>query len=159
MTRILPHPVLFAALTVMWMMLTRFSLGHLLLGAAVAYGASLSMAALLPARMRFRRWDLLPKVLALIAWDIVRSNIAVAWAILSRHPRQPGFVEIPLDLRDRNGLALLAIVLTATPGTAWIEYRAKTGTLLIHAFDIGEEAHWRDLIKNRYEAIMMEIFE
>ena len=100
-----------------------------------------------------------PRLGGILAWDILRSNIAVAWAIVSRHPRTPGFVEIPLELQDRNGLALLAIMVTATPGTAWIEYRAKTGTLLIHAFDMVEEGHWRDLIKNRYEALLMEIFE
>lgn len=159
MTRFLPHPVLFAGLTLMWMMLTRFSLGQLVLGSAVAFAASRAMAALLPARPRFRRWDLLPRLGGILAWDILRSNIAVAWAIVSRHPRTPGFVEIPLELQDRNGLALLAIMVTATPGTAWIEYRAKTGTLLIHAFDMVEEGHWRDLIKNRYEALLMEIFE
>ena len=31
MSRILPHPVLFVVLTLVWLMLTRFSLGHLVL--------------------------------------------------------------------------------------------------------------------------------
>lgn len=159
MTRLFPHPVLFASLTLMWLMLTRFSLGHLVLGAGVAFGASLAMAALMPARPRFRRWGLIPRLAGIMAWDILRSNYDVAHAIVTRRPRVSGFVEIPLELRDRNGLALLAIVLTATPGTAWIEYRSKTGLLIIHAFDMGEAGHWRDLIKNRYESLMMEIFE
>ena len=159
MSRILPHPVLFVVLTLVWLMLTRFSLGHLVLGAAVALVASQGMAALMPARPRFRRWDLIPRLCAIVAWDILRSNLAVAWAIVSRHPRVPGFVEIPLELQDRNALALLAIIITATPGTAWVEYRAKTGTLVLHAFDMVEEGHWRDLIKNRYQSLLMEIFE
>lgn len=159
MSRVFPHPVLFAALTVIWLLLTRFSLGHLILGAGVAFAASLAMAALLPARPRIRRWDLVPRLIAIMAWDILRSNYEVARAIVTGAPRQPGFLEIPLTLRDRNGLALLAIVLTATPGTAWISYRAKTGTLTIHAFDLREEGHWRDIIQNRYESLMLEIFE
>ena len=58
MTRILPHPLLTAALILMWLLLNRFSLGHLLLGTAVALVAGRAMAALEPVRPRIRRWDL-----------------------------------------------------------------------------------------------------
>ena len=74
MSRILPHPVLFVVLTLVWLMLTRFSLGHLVLGAAVALVASQGMAALMPARPRFRRWDLIPRLCAIVAWDIAADK-------------------------------------------------------------------------------------
>jgi multicomponent K+:H+ antiporter subunit E len=76
-----------------------------------------------------------------------------------RRKHVPGFVAIPLDLRDRNGLAVLACIVTSTPGTAWVEYAADSGVLVIHVLDLVSEEEWVDLIKNRYESMLMEIFE
>ena len=50
------------------------------------------------------------------------------------HPRsrrassgRSGFVNIPLDLRDPYALAALACIITATPGTLWVELRCGEG--------------------------------
>ena len=61
--------------------------------------------------------------------EIVRSNNAVARIIL--RPGAPrtcrsGFVLIPLDMRNPYGLAALACIVTATPGTVWVEYDSAT---------------------------------
>jgi multicomponent K+:H+ antiporter subunit E len=91
----------------------------------------------------------------------LQSNIAVAGIILTGRRRKhvPGFVAIPLDLRDRNGLAVLSCIVTSTPGTAWIEYAADSGILVIHVLDLVSEEEWVDLIKDRYESLLMDIFE
>ncbi len=96
-----------------------------------------------------------------VALDILRSNIAVTSIILQgrRRRRVSGFVAIPLDLRDRTGLAVLACIVTSTPGTAWVEYAPDNGVLLIHVLDLVEKEEWIALIKNRYESMLMEIFE
>ncbi len=73
--------------------------------------------------------------------------------------RVSGFVAIPLDLRDRTGLAVLSCIVTSTPGTAWVEYDPVSGILLIHVLDLVDKDEWVTLIKNRYEALLMEIFE
>src|SRR3546814_7881226 len=74
---------------------------------------------------------------------IVRSNIAVAKIILG--PRRKdlfsGFMIIPLDMRAPHGLATLAIIITATPGTLWVDFDSTRGTLMIHVLDqIGRES-------------------
>ena len=96
-----------------------------------------------------------------MALDILRSNVAVASIILKgrRAGTASGFVAIPLDLRDRTGLAVLACIVTSTPGTAWIEYATDPGVLLIHVLDLVDKDEWIALIKNRYEALLMEIYE
>ena len=53
---------------------------------------------------------------------------------------------------------LLAVILTATPGTAWLEHEREAGTLLLHVFDMVDEEEWRVLIRDRYEALLMESF-
>jgi multicomponent K+:H+ antiporter subunit E len=160
-SRIVPYPVLMVALVLMWLLLNRFSAGHLLLGTGVALVAGWSMSLLQPAKPRIRRWDLIPRLFGVVFVDIVRSNIAVAGLILTggRHgQRRSGFVEIPLELRDPTGLTILAVIVTATPGTAWMGYDDPSGTLLLHVFDLVDEAAWIELIKSRYESLLLEIF-
>lgn len=161
MTRVLPYPALAAFLLLAWMLLNSFTLGHLILGAAISLAATHAMTSLQPPRPRLRRWMLLPRLVAVVMLDILRSNYAVASIILQgrRRERVSGFVAIPLDLRDRTGLAVLACIVTSTPGTAWVEYDTVSGVLLIHVLDLLDPDEWIGTIKNRYESLLMEIFE
>lgn len=161
MSRLVPHPLVSLGLLLMWLLLNNFTPGHLVLGAVVALVAGWAFGAIEPARRR--KWRLRPllRLSGIVAADIVRSNIAVARLILSngRHgARRSAFIPIPLDLRDPLPLALLAIIITATPGTVWIEYDSGNRILLLHVFDVIDEDEWRNLIRNRYEALLLEAF-
>lgn len=160
MSRLLPYPVLTASLLAMWLLLNGLSFGNVLLGGAIAVAASNVTAALRPAKPRIRRWHLLPKLAMIVLADIWRSNIAVARLILrpQQSRRVSGFVVVPLELRDPAALAILACIVTSTPGTAWVEYDSTANKLLLHVFDLVDEAHWIDLIRNRYERLLLEIF-
>lgn len=160
MSRLLPYPLLAASLLVMWLLLNGFSAGHLVLGAVIALLASWAMKPLQPAKPHLRRWDKIPLLFWHVMVDILASNIAVSIVILRgrRNGGRPGLVRIPLDLRDRTGLAVLACIITATPGTAWIEYNSAGSWLKIHVLDLVDEQAWIDHIK-RYEALLREIFE
>ncbi len=156
----LPYPLLAISLVLMWLLLNGFTLGNLILGVLVAVFATWAMASLRPEKPRLAKWYLLPKLFVLVVYDIVKSNMAVAAIIIrsgSRH-HNPGFVTIHLDIRSRSALALLAVILTSTPGSAWLEYDSNDNSVLIHVLDIQNEAVWRDTIKNRYEKLLMEIF-
>lgn len=157
MRRLIPYPLLWAGLTLMWLLLTSFSLGNLILGSVVAVIAGQAASALEPERPRLRRIDLVLKLFGRVMADIASSNIGVARLVLAGGPRRSGFVEIPLELREPTGLAILAIVLTSTPGTAWIDYDSAQGRLLLHVFDLREPEEWRDIVKNRYETLLLEI--
>lgn len=161
MSRILPHPVLSLGIVGMWLLLNQVSPGHLLLGALVALVAGQAMAALAPATPRIRRWDLVVKLGFRVAGDIVLSNVAIARIILGggRADRRAGFVEIDLALRDPTALAVLAVIVTATPGTAWIDYDAARGRLLLHVFDLVEPDEWRETVNQRYGRLLKEIYE
>lgn len=161
MTRLVPHPLLSAGLVALWLLLNGPSPGHLILGVLIALFAGWAMGALRPEPLRLRRPDLMLRLAVQVTVDIVRSNIAVARLILTggRHgQRRSGFITVTLRLRDPAALAVLAIILTATPGTAWLDYDAETGELLLHVFDLIDPADWQHLICNRYEAHLLEIF-
>jgi multicomponent K+:H+ antiporter subunit E len=161
MTRILPYPLLTAALFVMWLLLTGVSVGHVVLGGVIALAASKAMTALQPAKPKIRRWDQIPVLVTVVLVDILRSNIAVAGIILQgrRRRKTSGFLAIPLDLRDRTGLAVLACIITSTPGTAWVDYHSGRSELLIHVLDLTDPEGLTEQIKQSYERRLMEIFE
>lgn len=159
MRRLLPHPLMAAVLLAMWLLLNQsLSPGHIVLGAVVAVLASHGLAALRPEPARFRAVGPVLRLAGVVAADIVRSNIAVARIILFNKKRVSGFVRLPLDLTNITGLAILACIITATPGTIWVQFDRVDRILLVHVLDIVDEDEWIRLIKNRYESLLMEIF-
>lgn len=162
MKLLLPYPLLSLAILAMWLLLNQsVSAGQLLLGTLIALSGGWSMQALDPAKAKLKR-PLSWIVLACIVFaDIVQSNIAVAKIILKPSSRKgaPGFMAVPLDLRHRYGLSILAIIITSTPGTIWVNFSPSSGMLLIHVLDLTDEQEWIDIIKNRYERRLREIFE
>ena len=159
MSRLLPHPLLAAGLVLVWLLLNGFTPGQFLLGLAVALFAGWAMAALEPKRLNVRSWPALFRLVGVVFVDIVRSNIGVVRAILWGAGRRSGFVAVPLDISDRNALATLALIVNNTPGTAWLEYDSGSGVMLLHVFDHKTDAEWVDIIKNRYEVLLKEIFQ
>ncbi len=160
MTRLLPFPIASASVLVLWLLLDQsLSRGHILLGGAVALVGGWALSALDPPRARPRRLGLLFRLAVLVVADIVRSNVAVARIILGfERRRTSGFVEIPLELRDPYGLAMLACIITSTPGTLWVDFNEASGTLTIHVLDLVDQTEWVRTIKGRYERLLLEIF-
>ena len=162
MHRWLPFPLQSLFLLVLWLLLNQtLALGHIILGAAVAILGGLALRILDLPKTRFRRPLALLRLIVLVLTDIVRSNIAVAWIVLSGHRRDTtsGFMEIPLDMRAPYGLATLGVIITSTPGTLWVGFNSGSGMLTIHVLDLVDERAWIKTIKQRYEYLLMEIFE
>jgi len=161
MAALLPYPFLSAFLLALWLLLNQsVSPGQILLGSVVAIAGGLAISTLQIPSGRIRKWGNIVKLAFIVLLDIIRSNIAVARIILMpTRGVKSGFVTIPLDLRDHYGLAILACIITSTPGTVWVNYDSAKGVLLIHVLDLIDETEWIDLIKNRYERLLMEIFQ
>lgn len=159
--RLLPYPLLTLCLVIMWLLLSGFTPGQFVVGIAVAVGASHALNALGEASPHVRRWMAIPELFFTVAWDVARSNYDVARILVSGTRRTPrsGFVTIPLRLRHPTGLAVLAVVVTSTPGTAWLDYNSARGELLLHVFDLVDEHEWVEIVRNRYERLLLEIFE
>lgn len=160
MKRLFPHPLVSLALLLMWLLLTRFSVGQLLLGSAVALVAGRALATVRPEGPPLRKWWRVIPLFFIVGYDIAVSNVHVGRRILFglRGPdRDSGFLRIPLRLRDPAPLAILALIVTATPGSVWVDFDPETGELLLHVLDKGE-ADWPVLIRDRYEQPLLEIF-
>lgn len=160
MKRILPFPLMSMAIAVMWMLLTGFSSGHVVLALLVGFLVPRVMLLLEPAPPNIRFGMAMPKLAGRVIVDIFRSNYAV-WRIILFDPpgRKAGFIEVSVQLTSPYALAVLGIILTATPGTLWVQHDAKRRRLLLHVLDLIDEAEWNRLIRERYESLLMEIFE
>jgi len=162
MTKLLPFPIMSAGLLALWLLLNQtLSPGHILLGMLVALIGGWTLTTLEIPKPHLRRPSAVFPLAALVFLDIVQSNIAVARIILGRERtgRRSGFIKIPLELRDPYGLAILACIITSTPGTLWVDFDAGSGILTIHILDLVDEGEWIRTIKGRYEEPLREMFE
>lgn len=160
MKRLLPHPILAGFLLLLWLVLQQSAgLGHILLGAIIAVAVSLAANAVIPERVIIRRPLKFVQLMVVAGLDIIRSNLAVMSVLF--HPRPnptAGFIQMDLTLKNPFALAILACILTATPGSAWLEYDSARSTVLIHVFDLVDEKEWIETVKRRYETLLLEIF-
>ena len=161
MRSLIPYPLLTMALLLMWIVLNdSVAPGHLVLGLLMGLVGGAVYARLEPPRGRPGKFVLPATMLIwLVLVDIIRSNIAVLRiALWPARGRIAGFLAIPLALRDPRGLAVLAAIVTATPGTSWAHYEAAANVLTLHVLDLVDEQAWVRQFKDRYERRLMEIF-
>jgi multicomponent K+:H+ antiporter subunit E len=160
MRHLLPYPLISLGLLAMWLLLNGAAdPATLLAGAALAVGGGLVFGLLEPPAGGARRLRLVLELLWIVSADIVRSNLAVARIVLvPGTPRVAGFLSMPLRSDHPGLLAVMALIITATPGTSWARYDGESGALTIHVFDLVDEAEWIRVFKDRYERRLLEIF-
>ena len=162
MKRLLPAPVLTLALIALWLTLNDdFSAAHGLMALLLGLGVPLLTRSMRPTPVHFRRPGVAFKLFWQVGLDVIVWNWRVLCGTLARDARLPqgGFITVPLDLRDPNGLTVLAAIMCVVPGTVWSELALDRSALLVHLFEVGDAQAEIDLIKLRYERPLMEIFE
>lgn len=160
--RLFPAPLLSTALLLLWLLLNRsVSAGQIALGLVLGLSIPVLLRGLRPLPVHMHHPLTVLKLALRVMWDTSVSNFNVVRFLLvpklRRHPAS--FVHIPLDLRDPNGLAVLAMIVCITPGTAWAEISRDRSMLLIHALEVADLQQMVDHIKQCYERPLMEIFE
>jgi len=156
-------PVLVLGLTVLWMALNQsFNFGQFVLGLLLAVLLAWAGSTLRPLHARVRRLDIALLLVGIVFFDIIRSNLHVAQVVLGltgKRVARSDFLEIPLDMRDPHGMAALAVIVTATPGTVCAGFAPDGSWMRLHVIDLQDEAALVRLIKDRYERRLMRIFE
>ena len=161
MKRLLPHPGVALLMLAFWLgMQQSAGLGHILLGGAVAIAVSHLVNMVATDRATVRNPHLIVRLVFVAGLDIIRSNLAMLLVLFSPRPDpKASFIRMDLELTSPTGLAVLACIITATPGSAWLEYDKVRNTVLIHVFDLVDETQWIETIRARYETLLMEIFQ
>ncbi len=162
MKRWLPSPWLSFGLFCGWLLLARSAdIGQLLLGLVAAVALPLAMRPLRPTPRPLRRPGVLARLIVRVGVHVVKSALQVGAGILRgrRRPPRGRFVVLPLELRDPHALAALAMITTVIPGTVWSELAPDSSALMLHVFDLDDEAGFILQFTADYIAPLAEIFE
>lgn len=94
-----------------------------------------------------------------VVWDIIEANIKVAKLVLGPTKNlHPKWFRVPLETEHEEVNTLLAMIITTTPGTVTAGIDQDRGDILVHALSTEDEAAEIELIKQRYERPLIEIF-
>ena len=156
----LPYPLLSVALLLVWLLLVnQLSFGHVLLGAFLGWGIPLLTRAFWIDAQPIQHPLKLVVFLLRVLLDIVVANLEVARRILGPMQQlRPGFVEVPLELRDELALIMLASIVSLTPGTVSADLSDDRSLLLLHCLDVADAEALAAEVKARYEAPLLEVF-
>jgi multicomponent K+:H+ antiporter subunit E len=161
MSRILPQPVISAALLVTWLLLhNAISVGLLLTGVLFAVGLPLVTHRFWPEYPRTIRIAPLLRLIGVVIYDIVVANMRMVVLILGPARRlRPQFVVVPVTLQEPFAITLLASIISLTPGTVSANLSGDRRSLLVHDLDVEDKETAVQRIRERYEKPLMEIFE
>ncbi|UJW83177.1 Na+/H+ antiporter subunit E [Hydrogenophaga sp. SL48] len=153
------HPVLSVLLGLSWLALSHslepvHLLSALLIGLVVPRLLSpfLTQASAV-------HWPTALRLMAVVLWDIVVSNVVVARLVLGPLDRmQPGWIPVPLASDHHRVNALFASIITTTPGTVSAVIDEEKRVILVHALVCEDAAAMATEMKNRYEAPLLRVF-
>jgi multicomponent Na+:H+ antiporter subunit E len=84
--------------------------------------------------------------------QMVRANLRVAYDVVTvKHYMKPGILAIPLEARTGFEIAMLANLISLTPGTLSIDVSADRKTIFVHAMYLSEPEDFK-----RFEARFLE---
>jgi multicomponent Na+:H+ antiporter subunit E len=109
----------------------------------------------------FRRVRLarLPAFLAYVLKEVVVANLRVAAAVVAPAGRlRPAIVAVPLTLDRDAEIALLANLITLTPGTLSLDVSPDRRTLYVHAMAVTGPDELRREIRDGFERRILEVF-
>ena len=160
MTRWLPHPIASFFVLVVWLALhSTLAPLHLISGVFLAVLIPILLTRALDDPVTIRRPGVALRLAAVVLWDIVVANLAVARRVLGPLNRlKPGFIEVPVDLGHPDAVSLLASIIAITPGTVVLDVDDARTRILVHVLDLDDPAQLIAEIKHRYERPLKEIF-
>lgn len=159
--RWLPHPAASVALALLWLVLAgEASVAQGLLAALLGIALPPIVARFSPGVAHVASWKAVWRLVALVAWDIIVANLAVARLVLGDVRKlRPAFVVVPVDFDHPVATALFASIITMTPGTVSCDVDRERRRILVHVLDLTEPPEAAAAaMKARYETPLKEIF-
>ncbi|WP_028868740.1 Na+/H+ antiporter subunit E [Psychromonas arctica] len=154
-----PTPYHSILLWLVWQILHDFSRGHMVLGAMFAIVIPWIVAPLSEKEAVAKKTIKAVIYTFRLLIDIVASNYDVAKRVLqSNRSLKPAFIAVPLDIKEPVPLAIFTSSVSLTPGTVSVELSEDRKWLYVHVLHLEDEQQLINLIKDRYEAPLKEIF-
>ena len=144
MKRLLPSPWLSLGLLYGWLLLTRsFSLGQVLLGVSGRRGDAAADGAIAAAPRSAEALRVLVRLILRVGRDVLWSAAQVAagvWRAKAHPPRGCFRRRSTSSCATCMPSAALTMITAVVPGTVWAELAPDRSALLIHVFDLDDEA-------------------
>ncbi|MDZ7811751.1 MAG: Na+/H+ antiporter subunit E [Ideonella sp.] len=156
----LAHPVLSALLALSWLALSHsLEPVHLLSAALIGLIVPRMIGPFLsPARAL--HWPTALRLVWVVLWDIVISNLTVARLVLGPlHRMSPMWLKVPLSSQHPRVNALFASIITTTPGTVSAVVDEARGVIWVHALNAEDPAAMVADMKTRYETPLLRAFK
>ncbi|WP_088824058.1 Na+/H+ antiporter subunit E [Acinetobacter apis] len=159
MRRWLPHPLVSVTSGLAWLMLNHSFDGFSIVSAVIIAIIIPKLAAPFLVRTPHICWPTSFRLFLAVLWDIILSNFWVAKLVLGpKKNLKPVWYRIPLSTNHEHVNALLAMIITITPGTVSAGIDQERGDILVHALNTEDPDDEIRFIKERYESRLIKIF-
>ena len=136
-----------------------WSLGGLAVGFLVGYAVLWMLRPLLHDDVYSRRLGSAVSLALYFLFELVVSSVRVAWYVLAPwKTSRPGIVAVPLEPASDNAVAVLANLVSLTPGSLSVDVSEDRRTLLVHAMFVDDPEEERRTIKRGMERRVLEAF-
>lgn len=157
--RVLPHPFVSVLVGLSWLMLGHSSEAFDIFMAIILGLIIPKIVQPFIVRTPNIHWQPAIRLIFVVLWDIIVSNIRVAKQVLGPTKNlHPKWFRVPLDTDHEHVNALLAMIITTTPGTVSAGIDQERGDILVHALSCDDIDAEIEAIKVRYELPLIEIF-
>lgn len=147
-------------LSLAWMLLTgAFTFGNFLLGFFLSFLTIWLIGGSIGDNQKYV-WRILriPSFTVFFLAELVKANFRVAIdALTPRHHMTPGIVAIPLDVRGKFEITLLANLITLTPGTLSLDVSDDRKVLYVHSMYVVNPESFRRSVKDNLERRIIKL--
>lgn len=96
-----------------------------------------------------------------LLWQIVLSNINIAWLVIQPRPKlDPGIVAVPLTISSGLEITMLASSITLTPGTISVDLGTDdkgNRALFVHNLKVQDPEAYRASVHRGFERLILRI--
>ncbi len=150
-------------LALLWTAVTGdFTFDNLVLGGVIGFVALWLMRNQIVQPTLFRRFGRALSLMGLFLFQLSLSATRVAILVIRpdmRRHLKPAIVAFPLSVKSDPEIALLANMITLTPGTLSVDVSNDKKTLFVHALSVPDREALIAAIANGFEAKIKEVFE
>jgi multicomponent Na+:H+ antiporter subunit E len=112
----------------------------------------------IPARVVLHKIPAMIVFLLFLIWELVISSLRIVLDVVTPGPkRDPAFVVVPLEVERDVEIALLANLVSLTPGTLALDVSKDRREMLVHAMFAADPEALRRQIKDGYERRVKEL--
>lgn len=151
-----------ALMALIWAAITgNFTALNLLLGAAVGVGATLLLRHSFGGAPVLRRLRRILSLTVLFLYELNVSAVRVGLIVLTpdlRSALRPAIVAFPLTVKSDAEIALLANLITLTPGTLSVDVSDDRSTLYVHVLNLASRERLIADIAGGFERKVQEVF-